>query len=80
MTQGDILKLYVTVQALLSPSCYTHYEKVIFRGLKPVGEQKVEELFQKLEAAESEIKTSVKGDSFTVRCGYFQDGSERVNY
>jgi len=34
----------------------------------------VKEIFEKLEEASDEIKNSVKDASFTVRCGYFQDG------
>jgi len=68
------LKVYVTVQALISPTLFAHYERVTFRGLKPADEQNVKEIFEQLEESENEIKNSVKDASFTVRCGYFQDG------
>jgi len=64
------LKVYV----LISPTLCASYERVTFRGLKPVDEQNVKEIFEKLEEASDEIKNSVKDASFTVRCGYFQDG------
>ncbi len=70
------LRLFVTVDALISATLYAHFERVTFRGIKPADDKKVKEIFQQLEAVEDEIKNRVKADSFTIRCGYFQDGSE----
>ena len=71
------MRLYVIVQALISASLYAHFERVTFRGIKPADDKKLKETFQQLEDVLDEIKNRVKDSSFTIRRGYFQDGSEK---
>jgi hypothetical protein len=67
-----LLKVYVTVQALLSPTLYAYYEKVTFRGVKPFSKEELESVFDKNLKAKEEIKKRVAESRFWIRGGHFQ--------
>jgi len=71
------LKLYVTVQALLTPTLYAHHEQVTFWGIKPFKEEEVNQIFKKQRENKEEIKKKISEKGFTIRCGYLKEGGEK---
>jgi hypothetical protein len=67
------LKVYVTAQALLSPTLYAYYERVTFRGVKPFSKEELRSLFDENLEAKEEIKEHVADSRFWVRSGHFQE-------
>ena len=69
-----LLKVYVTAQALLSPTLYAYYEKVAFKGVKPFSKEELKSLFDKNLKAKEEIKGHLVQSRFWVRGGHFEEG------
>ena len=67
------LKVYVTAQALLSPTLYAHYERVTFTGVKPFSKEELKSLFDENLKAKEEIKERVAESRFWVRGGHFAE-------
>jgi len=67
------LKVYVTAQALLSPTLYACYEKVSFKGIKPLVKEELQAIFDKNLKAMQELKEHLKKERFWVRGGHFEE-------
>jgi len=65
------LKVYVTVQALLSPTLYACYEKATFEGVKPFSKEEMKSIFDRNLKSEEEIKDHLVKSRFWVRGGHF---------
>ena len=67
------LKVYVAAQALLSVTLYASYEKVTFRGMKPLVKEELQAVFDKNLKAMQELKEHLKKERFWVRGGHFEE-------
>jgi len=68
-----LLKVYVTAQALLSPTLYACYEKITFKGVLPFPKEEVRSLFEKNKQVKEEIERQIKEAKFWVRAGHFEE-------
>ena len=68
-----LLKVYVTAQALLSPTLYAYYEKITFRGIQPFPKEEVKSLFEKNRQEKEEIEKQIREAKFWVRAGHFEE-------
>ena len=66
-----ILKAFVTAGALLKNGLVGHFERVIFKNVRPLREEEIEPIIQETLEAEKELKKDLVEQSFTVRNGYF---------
>lgn len=68
-----VLKAFVVAGAILKNSIIAHFEKVVFKNLKPFRKEEVAPIIQETLQAENEIKESIAEQGFTVRDGYFAE-------
>ncbi len=79
------LRVYVTVQALMvqqlygphekiTAYLYAYYERVTFRGIKPLVKEELQTIFDKNLKAMQELKEHLKKERFWVRGGHFEEG------
>jgi len=68
-----VFKAFVTVGAILENASVGHFEKVIFKNLRPFRNEEVEQIIRDTLKAENEIKQSLAAENFTVRNGYFAE-------
>lgn len=69
----SLIRLYVSVEALLTASLIASYEKVTFSGLKPFEDSKMKELHDKQRRAGKEMIESLEARGFVVRGGHFEE-------
>lgn len=78
------LKVYVTVQALLSQHLYgpheritaylyACYEKVTFRGIKPFAKDEIKSVFDENLKAKDGITSHLVEAGYSVRAGHFRE-------
>ena len=68
-----LLKVYVTAEALLSPTLYACCERVTFKGVKPFSKEEMKSIFDENLKAMEEIRNRLAEARFWVRGGHFEE-------
>jgi len=68
-----LLKLLITVQAIASPQIILHFEKITFRGIKPLSKEEIKRLFEENLMETERIKSRLSKEGFNPRPGYLSD-------
>ncbi len=68
-----LIKVYVTVQALLPQCLYACYERIAFNGVKPFTKDEINSIANENLKMKDEITSRVKEAGFTVRAGHFME-------
>ena len=66
-------KVYVAVQALLSPTLFAYYEQLVFKGIKPFKKEELRSLFEKNLQTKEELEERLREADFIIRAGHFQE-------
>lgn len=71
-----VIRLYVSVEALLAPNLIASYNKVTFEGLKPFVASELQTLFDKQKQKGKSIMAELCKRGFVVRGGAFEEGDK----
>jgi len=68
-----VLRLYVSIEALLDRKIplYASYEKVTYKGFKPMVDTEAEKLFVENDKEMERMREKLSAEGFTVLCGHF---------